>query len=70
MKSLLQLGQETNKEKAEANHFAISLLMPGFLVREYWTKYKNIKITTKDMADLFGVPLEVMEYRMRQLKLI
>lgn len=59
-----------NKEEdildAEANYFAILLLMPERHVRKWWRYTHDID----DLAKIFGVPTDIIFIRLKDLRLI
>lgn len=65
-RSFTRLGTEDEKIEAEANWFAVSLLMPEDLVKKYW------KVTNKidDLAKLFGVSHSAAYFRVKNLGLV
>lgn len=62
---VINLDSEKQKEEAEANWFAASLLMPKNLVLKYWELTKDIDI----IAKIFGVSHTAAYFRLKNLQL-
>jgi Zn-dependent peptidase ImmA (M78 family) len=60
------LDSDTKKIEEEANYFASELLMPENLVREAWTKTKNIE----ELSFWFKVSMQAMSFRLINLWLM
>ncbi|MEN6371427.1 MAG: ImmA/IrrE family metallo-endopeptidase [Armatimonadota bacterium] len=59
-----------SRDECRANHFAAALLMPHWLVREWWGELaSNPTGRVPIMADRFGVSLSAMRIRVKELGL-
>lgn len=65
-KNFMQLDTEQEKQEAEANWFAASLLMPEDSVKKYWKVTNDID----DFTKIFGVSYSAVHFRLKNLKLI
>lgn len=60
---------KTDDLNKEAYHFAAHLLVPDAMLYRAIIKYREF-ITARQLATLFGVPLEVIKYRLDELEII
>lgn len=63
---IINLDSEKQKEEAEANWFAASLLMPRNLILKYWSLTKDIDLVAK----IFGVSHTAAYFRLKNLQLV
>jgi Zn-dependent peptidase ImmA (M78 family) len=52
----------------EANQFAAYLLMPEHMIKKEMEKWGLSQTHTPILANLFGVPLSAMDYRLKEIK--
>lgn len=62
----INIETQDKEEETEANVFAASLLMPEEHVRLWWSKTCDVNL----VANIFGVSLSAMRYRLKNLGLI
>ena len=55
------------KEESEANSFAVHLLVPEFMLREYMEKYSLSKFDYEELAKIFGVSFTTMRHALSRL---
>lgn len=62
-------GPKKTAVERKADDFAAELLMPSPLVKKVVNKYESAKPTLNEIAELFGVSLQAMRYKLDTLGL-